>query len=90
MFQGLSELVSLDLKGNEISVVEDQAWSALPALKHLDISANKLSGLQEGTFTSTFQRTQPTTTRVLYIYGMDTNRPQTEPRITQENISTMC
>lgn len=69
MFQGLSELYSLDLKGNNISIVEDRAWSKLPALKHLDISTNRLTHLGPLTFSGTFEKSNPPTTRTLYIYG---------------------
>lgn len=69
MFQGLSELYSLDLKGNNISIVEDRAWSKLPSLRHLDISSNKITHLGTATFAGTFEKSNPLTTRILYIYG---------------------
>lgn len=69
MFQGLSELYSLDLKSNSISAVDDRAWSRLTAMRHLDISSNKISTLEPAVFSGTFERTNPATTRVLYIYG---------------------
>lgn len=69
MFRGLSELVSLDLKGNELKFIEDTSFSALPELKHLDISSNKIESLAPNTFAGTLQKQSPSTARVLYIYG---------------------
>lgn len=69
MFQGLTELYSLDLRGNAISYVENRVWANLPALRHLDISSNLIQTLESGTFEGTLTRTVPPTTRTLYIYG---------------------
>lgn len=68
-FNTLSELVSLDLKGNEISSVEDRSFSGLPALKQLDLSSNRIQLLARDTFSGSFEQTVPPTSRVLYLYG---------------------
>jgi len=65
MFQGLSKLYTLDLSGNQLSQVDDRAWSNLPALRHLDISSNNLQTLPTNTFLNTFLPTADT--RVLYL-----------------------
>lgn len=69
MFTDLKDLYSLDLKGNEISYVENRAFADLPTLRHLDLSDNKIQTLEDGTFSGTMERTNPPTARVIYLYG---------------------
>lgn len=62
-------MVSLDLKGNELEMIEDGAFANLPSLKLLDLSSNRINRLLPNTFAGSFNKTVPPSTRVLYLYG---------------------
>ena len=67
MFQNLNNMYTLDLQGNRIASVENFGFANLPALRHLDISNNQLTVLEQGTFQGTFLPASDV--RVLYSCG---------------------
>lgn len=50
--EGLSELKRLDLQGNKISRIDDNAFSKTPKLKELELSDNLIENLSENVFNS--------------------------------------
>ncbi len=74
MFQGLSQLYTLDLEGNQLSTVDDGAWADLRSLNHLDISNNQLRELEPATFRNSFLPSAANN-RVMFVCSESMFRP---------------
>ena len=57
MFSGLSQLTTLDLDSNQISVLSEGVFSGLSQLTTLDLGDNQISVLSEGMFSGLSQLT---------------------------------
>lgn len=69
MFNTLPYVQSIDLKQNEITLVDDYAFSRLKMLQKLDLSSNQLQSLPVNTFFETFGQGSFSVLKVLYLYG---------------------